>query len=320
MLDSSFSPLKLLFLGLLLLGCEIHSNERLIIKEQSVFPILAVSGVEKDTKNWLFIDDIHGRIYQINRNTSFFTKENQRYRFRFKESIPTGEDKIDLEAMTLFKWKGKMGCLVLPSGTKWPNRTKGLLCFDLEKNSFQPIDCSVFYQQLMEKAKLDLNELNIEGLAVCESRMYLLNRGKNKLIECSLSSLLESLSNGFKNRLKMNVFSIDLPELDGFEAGLSGATYDDISGMLYFSASVEKNHSQHSDGAIVGSFIGRINPKQLATHLTPRCVLLEQNKKPLPVKVESLVMLRCGKTPRLFLVSDGDGKPSHCFEVEWSTK
>jgi hypothetical protein len=318
--ERSFSALKLLFYSFLLLGCENHADEYLIIKKQSVFPLPAISGVERDIKNWLFIDDIHGRIYQIHRNTSFFTEENQRFRFRFKESIPQGKGKIDLEAITLFKWKGKTGCLVLPSGTKWPNRNLGLVCLDLEKNTFIPIDCAGFYEQLMDKAKLDLDELNIEGLAVCENRLFLFNRGKNKLIECSLSSFLESVSNGFSKRLKMKVFSIHLPELDGVEAGFSGATFDDISGMLYFSASVEKKQSQLTDGAILGSFIGRINPNQLVKHMTPKCLLLKKNSNPLPVKVESLVMQGGGKIPRLFLISDGDGKPSHCFEVEWATK
>ena len=320
MIELPVSLLKLLFFSLLLLGCELHTKEHLVIKEQSAFPIPAISGVERDSKNWLFIDDIHGRIYQIQRNTFFFTEENQRFRFRFKESIPKGDDKIDLEAMTLFKWKGKTGCLVLPSGTKWPSRNRGLVCMDLEKNTFFPFDCAAFYEQLMDKAKLDLDELNIEGLAVSENQLYLFNRGKNKLIECSVSSVLEAVSNGFNNRLKMKVFSIDLPELEGVKAGFSGATFDDKSGMLYFSASVEKNQSQHTDGAISGSFIGRLNPKQLVKHMTPRCLLLEKNNNPLPVKVESLVVLKGGKSPRLFLVSDGDGNPSHCFEVEWAIK
>ncbi len=308
--------LFLIILGLFS-SCDAPTQPHLVIREHSIFPIPAVSGVEKESEKWIFIDDIHGRIYEIPAKTSFFKKERQQFSFRFKEYIAKGNDKIDFEAIALFQSKGKTGCLVLPSGTKWPNRNRGLLWNDIKKKSVKTIDITAFYEQLMDNAKLNPNQLNIEGLAVHQDELFLLNRGKNKLIKLSLTDFMEYIQLGKTNRIKMKVYSIDLPIIDGYEAGLSGAAYDDKSGWLYFSASVEKNQSHFTDGAIAGSFIGRADPKHLSKHIRPECHLLEENGKPIAVKVESLVILKGGEFPNLFLVSDGDGKPSHCFEVDW---
>jgi hypothetical protein len=300
-------------------GCHRQEKGKITIVDSDVFPIPALSGIEFDRNKWCFIDDTTGRLYMLNGKVDLFHPTHNRYRFQCTEVLKQSK-KVDLEALTIFVWNGKTGVLALSSGTKWPNRNKGLLCKDIETEKTISIDLTAFYLQLMSAAKLKPEQLNIEGAAIHEKYLYLLNRGKNKLIRVSLAAFFGHL-NGDPNDISFKVYNIDLPRIEGTEAGLSGAWIDSKNDCLYFTASVENTSEWTKDGNIMGSFVGCLYLQKLHNHMEPLCLPLKKNNQLIPVKLESIIGEKIEDKAKYFLVvSDGDGKPSHVMRIKWENR
>ena len=151
--------------------------------------------------------------------------------------------------------------------------------------------------------------LNLEAAATTPTELLLLQRpvggGPALLFLLPLSTTLAHL---FEPREPVptptRVLTFVLPTVDGYEAGFSGATY--LNGRLLITASVEATHDAVADGAVLGSFIGVVNPSSPSAATFTR--LTWADGRPYLGKVEGIAVRR-QLTPdwiELLLVTDDD--------------
>ena len=177
--------------------------------------------------------------------------------------------KPDLESMAaITSPTGAAGLLLLGSGSR-PNREVGYFVGlpapgaapDLEPRSGQRLDLTALYAQL--RAQLPPGPtLNLEAAATTATELLLLQRpvggGPALLFVLPLEATLAHL---FEPRwpppAPVRVLSFELPELAGYAAGFSGATF--VAGRLLVTASVEAAPDAVADGPVLGSFVGVVD-------------------------------------------------------------
>jgi hypothetical protein len=286
-----------------------------IDKQLPLGDIPSASGIENDGKNLWIIGDNSPFIFQLNNEYHVQNKYTISKGFRTEPStsIVSKEEKKDFEAMTIIDWDGEKCLFLFGSGTKKPQRNQGLL-ISLQGNIMETFDLSNLYRLIQDDAKLDEKDFNIEAATILEDKLYLFNRGKNKLISMKTNQFIDFIT-GKDESLKLKSNTIDLPSLNGVKAGFSGATSDLENKRILFSASVEKTSNWVDDGEVYGSYIGSISPDELQHHYTPNCILLEKGKT-LLIKVESLTVVHSSKQKtKIVAVTDSDGGTSELLEI-----
>lgn len=291
-----------------------------IVDRLKLDQIPSASGIERinghfwiigDNSPWLF--ELNDKFILLNKYEIFSTDSLD------GNTIPK-KRKHDFEAMTQITWERDSAIFIFGSGSKSPERNWGKLIQFGKNIQATQYDLSKLYEQIMEEAKLDEEELNIEAAAVLGDKLYLFNRGKNKLISISTKDFYRFLKDE-KQEVKIKAITIDLPTIDGVQAGFSGAFADEKNKRLIFSASVENTSNWIDDGAILGSLIGVIKVSEAYNHYTPVCHIIMENESPLLVKVESV----SGKTIEkdkltCLVVTDSDGTDSELLELEIELK
>ena len=306
----------LLVVLLMAVACKSKSTMAITIDKQiPLLDIPSASGIENDGEYLWVIGDNSPFIFQMNKEyhiQSKYTISNG-LKPEHLESTISKDEKKDFEAMTLIDWEGEKCIFLLGSGSKSPQRNDGLL-ISLQGDVLETFDLTEFYKLIQEEAKLDEEDFNIEAAAILEDKLYLFNRGKNKLISMKTKHFIDFMS-GHEESLKLKANTIDLPSLNGVKAGFSGATTDTENKRILFSASVENTSNWVDDGAVYGSYIGIIVPDELQHHYTPECTLLEKDKT-LLIKVESLTVIESNKEKtKIVAVTDSDGSASELLEV-----
>lgn len=311
------------FIGCFILGifilsaCNSGNNMTIKITDRfSLDQIPSASGIEYlDSKYWI-IGDNSPWLYEVDDKLSVLKK----HVIFSVESIENGvipkKVKHDFEAMTSMVWDGDSVLFIFGSGSKAPHRNQGLLVRLVDPVKLTKFDLSNFYELILEKAKLKEDELNIEAAAVMDEKLYLFNRGKNKLIIVKIKDFQNYIL-GKKDEIKIKVQTIDLPQVDGIQAGFSGATADEKHHRLLFTASVENTSNWVDDGAVLGSFVGVIDVAKLHYHYVPKCELLTEGENTLPLKAESIsVKFAEKKHVKCLLVTDSDGGESEALEID----
>lgn len=295
-------------------ACNNQDNMNCTINKRiHLVEIPSASGIEKFRDHFFIIGDNSPWYFETNENFEVVRK----YPISplpFPDSIIPKKKKKDLEAMTLIVENNDTSLLIFGSGSKYPLRYYGKK-IDMLTHKAIEYDFTAFYRDLMEEAKLSEDELNIEAAAVLNEKLYLFNRGVNKIIVVKLTSFLKFL-NGEKEKLKMKAYPVDLPEIDGLPAGFSGATADEKNNKIIFTASVENTDNTYDDGAVLGSFIGVLDVEEIHPHIKPDCRLIQENNKTQHLKVESIVINKyLDKGTSYYLVTDSDGLESELLEV-----
>lgn len=284
--------------------------------------------VLKDIPSASGIDIIDGTIYIIGDNAPWLFKLDTQYRVVEKFQIASAEGledgkiikpiKPDFEAMTCLGSGNKQELFIFGSGSRSPQRD---VLVRVSVNS--PTNCKTyslekFYKNLREAAKLNAIELNIEGAVADDEYLYLFNRGKNIVFKLRLIRFLEHINSGC-NCPAPEVFHFKLAEINGIEAGFSGATITPDKKKILFTASVENTPNWYDDGEVLGSFIGIIDMQTLVDNISPFCVPITDNGNTLKIKVESLALHHIDPQGnlRLLLVTDSDGDTSELFEVRF---
>jgi hypothetical protein len=315
---NKFSFYCFALLGLLLVNVACKSKSTMIIsidKQLTLLNIPSASGIENDGESLWVIGDDSPFIFQMNKEYQIKNKYTISKGFTIEQLNATisKDEKKDFEAMTLINWEDEKCIFLFGSGSKSPQRNDGLL-ISLQGNVIETFDLSAFYELIQKDAKLDEEDFNIEAAAILEDKLYLFNRGKNKLISMKTEHFIEYI-NGKKASIKIKENTIELPSLNGVKAGFSGATIDVENKRILFSASVENTSNWVDDGAVYGSYIGIIVPSELQHHYTPECALLEKDKT-LLIKVESLTIIESSKEKtKIVAVTDSDGSVSKLLEV-----
>lgn len=226
--------------------------------------------------------------------------------------------KHDFEAMTEMKWNGDDYLFIFGSGSKQPYRFEGKLIDVTNRKVVKTYSLQTFYEILCEEAKLNPEELNIEAAATLNGKLYLFNRGKNRVVVADLEHFMEFIS-GESETLKMKSYSIDLPRINDIKAGFSGAVGDDQSERILFTASVENTNDWVQDGEILGSFIGVIDIKDLQQHYTPETIQIKSQNGKVDFKAESIsIAEKKGDTYKCAVVTDNDGRHSELLEIDLS--
>ncbi|CCN34697.1 conserved hypothetical protein [Vibrio nigripulchritudo SFn27] len=230
--------------------------------------------------------------------------------------------KPDFEAMELLDINGKPSFVMLGSGSKAGVRE---WAFVVSQDKALRIERSLepLYAQLYRASRdFGVEELNIEGLAASNGTIFILNRGNggsNVIFTVPTQQFEDYLTGKTDEIANLGVNKIQLPEVGGFEAGLSGATYWEQTDRLVFTASVEATGDAYNDGEILGSFVGSFPINQLESGTT---LDLTKVAKPVSIrgkqvitKVESVSLTTSDQLAvKGVLASDNDDGTSEFFK------
>lgn len=147
--------------------------------------------------------------------------------------------------------------ITLGSGSKLPLRGVFTRIFLGEVISYETYSLPIFYEKIEKLPELAENELNIEAVAFSEGFLYLFNRKNNLILKFDYQQFIDYIK-GEKPFPKIQTKQVQLPEIDGIEAGFSGATRLSSSEII-FTASVENTKNSYDDGKILGSLVGIID-------------------------------------------------------------
>jgi hypothetical protein len=285
------------------------------IKRLELKDVPSASGIEHGNGFYWIIGDDSPFMFQLDQNFNLLGKVTLEKLDHAVDGVIPKLKKVDLEAILSMKWKEDSVLFLFGSGSKLPDRAAGWK-INMHNPSIQErIDLLSFYELLMEETKLKENDLNIEAAVELDGKIYLLNRGKNKLISLRSDHFIEYIE-GQRDDLKIKTYTIDLPKVDGIEAGFSGATVDVAENRIIFTASVENTSDWINDGQVLGSFIGIIEIDELENHYHPSTVLIAENEETLILKVESIALkYQEGNTYDCILVTDSDGGKSELLEL-----
>ena len=216
--------------------------------------------------------------------------------------------KPDLEALLRlpsFPGYPNGALLAFASGSK-PNRQTGVL-LGLDhtgalSDSPRPVDLSALYAPLQRR----FPGLNIEGAAVCDRQIVLLQRAsgkhpENALIRISLTAVLHALgSTGALQlpELPVEIRTIDLGCVEHVPLGFTDAAALP-DGRLVFSAVAESVDDTYHDGPCVAAAIGILGADGHVQTL--------EFVRPVR-KIEGIDARPDGAVIRLLLVSDGDDR------------
>jgi hypothetical protein len=174
--------------------------------------------------------------------------------------------KPDLESMAAIVGPGGAAGLLLCGSGSRPNREIGYFVglpaagASAQPRFVQRLDLAPLYAQL--RAQLPPGTtLNIEAAATSATELLLLQRSVDGGPAVLFALPLEALTHLFEPRwagpgaVRKLVF--ELPLLEGYAAGFSGATF--VDNKLFVTASVEGTTDAVADGAVLGSFVGVVD-------------------------------------------------------------
>ena len=274
------------------------------------------------------IEILGDSIYMIGDNTPWLFKLDNRYSLIEKHTIYSLSDlendtikkavKPDFEAMTFVEQGDKRELFIFGSGSKSPYRELLVKISTESDNTCTHFSLNSFYTKLKLACGFADAELNIEAAIYAKESIYLFNRGKNTIIQFSLSEFNDFIEQKIAE-MNFTVFAIELPKINETSAGFSGATFWPEQQKIIFTASVENTSNWIDDGAMLGSFVGILDLKDLQNNMKPVCLPVQKKGKNLPVKIESVAILSSKKNKlNLIMVVDTDGAASELIEADLS--
>lgn len=200
---------------------------------------------------------------------------------------------------------GAQEMVVFGSGSKSPERDVFVRILLEETVRVVRYKITEFYELLRSLPIMENSELNIEAVAFHNQQLYLFNRKKNLIIRFDYQAFLKHLN----DRLffpEMQISAYHLPEINGIEAGFSGATISAALSKIIFTATVEDTDNAYDDGEILGSLVGTIDLiKNEPSANFEWCAVSNKGEK---LKVESVVLDKVVSNTevKLVFVTDDD--------------
>lgn len=284
----------------------------------------SVSGTAVDNQNVFLVGDDFPWLYTVGETLKFKHKELIKDFPVNQDGRINKDDKPDFEAMEMMNINGHPSLVIIGSGSKDKTRE---LAYVIREDNYSKIETSLkpLYEQLYQAGMFKTGDegINIEGIASSDSCVYILNRGnggKNIIFTLPKKEFEQYLLGKTQKVNNIIAYPVQLPVVDGFEAGLSGATYDATTESLLFTASVEATYDTINDGKILGSFVGSLPVSHLVKDrpldLTGYSQPLNRNGKPIITKVESISILSADdRKIKCLLASDNDNGSSEFFTV-----
>ena len=227
--------------------------------------------------------------------------------------------KPDYECMESFKQGEEDFTLILSSGSQNPTRDTAILVSHTNPGNLTKQNIRPLYDLIKTRAKIENEEINIEGLAMTDKSAYLFHRGNisgNFIAEISRKDLLHYIKTGHLRQYEFNIFSFNLPVYSGVRSGFSGACYFPEKESFLFTASLEDTKSVTSDGVVTGSYIGMI-PLKTIEKGEYTSTMLKDDVKILAKKLEGISILSTsGNETRIVTVCDNDDGTSDVFLLD----
>lgn len=216
--------------------------------------------------------------------------------------------KHDLESSCIGKAGNDEFLFAFGSGSISPYRDTLFAIKINDSDSSLKLPLTTLYQSIRKKAELSENELNIEGATIAGNKLILLNRGKNLFLSMNWNDFINYLLHEAPVPT-VQIEKVQLPEINGFQVGLSGASTLDDNTIL-FTASLEETRDFTQDGTVKGSYIGTITITDGKIATGPLLPLNDNTSKPIPIKLESIDIIT--KEPQhihaIAVADNDDGK------------
>lgn len=288
-----------------------------LISKKILKGIPSASGIEIYKNKLYIIGDDSAWLFILDRQLKLIEKiPLLKKRKRLSEARIPKKKKPDFEAMTFVKYKGEKILLIFGSGSKRIKRDKLFAVYPSRKHEVKEYSLTSLYDYIND-GKRKTSELNIEGVAATDKRIWFLERRtakrRNMFYSFDLKQVMDFLFKKERKRPRdIRIGRFDLPSINTIEAGVSGAAMINKYKMI-FTASVEDTENAIDDGDILGSFIGIRNFKSYEVNAE----VLEKGNNTLKLKVESICILKSkNKTHQLLAVTDSDGGVSELLELE----
>jgi hypothetical protein len=226
--------------------------------------------------------------------------------------------KPDLEALALIHGVGGQSVLLgVPSGSR-PQRVRGFAWPVTARGALRGAAQDVDFRELFTVAATAVPVLNVEGAAVVDDELWLLQRGSgagsfNAILALDLVAIAAALARKtpLPGGALRRVLRVDLPALDGVPLGITDAAALPSGGGIVITAAAERTDDPYLDGVVTGSVLGRIDRDGRVGPLA---------RFPGPTKLEGVaVVAERGSALDLRLVSDADDRaiPATLFAALW---
>ncbi|WP_367771618.1 hypothetical protein AB3G33_16240 [Flavobacterium sp. WC2421] len=222
-----------------------------------IIGIGSASGLFYKENSLLLIGDNSGFLYEYHLDSKAL--EQHPLIQNPTENIPKSE-KPDFESITHFQDT----LYIFGSGSTSKRNT--MVEFDLnKKKKIKTNNLVDLYAVMQSFGDIKPEDFNLEGAVYDGDNWYLFNRGngvsnKNTLFTLHAKKLTDEfslLSNDYK-----------LPKIKGIRSTFTDGVL--VNDKLYFLATVEDTQSTYDDGAILGSFIGRIDLETMKIDFTKK--------------------------------------------------
>lgn len=288
-------------------GCRSSKNMQFEILQQEVLEDLpSASGIVKHLDTYYAIGDDSPFLFKLDSTFKTITTYPILSVYNPEKQRIAKKDKPDFEALELISAKEMVA---FGSGSKSPERDQFLRILIDDSLSIKQYALTAFYQHLKNQDILKDSELNIEALAYGKDQLYLFNRRRNIIFSLSYQEFLAFLEQ--KNGLPViSSSSFKLPEINGIEAGLSGATISKKGDQMLLTCSVENTNNAYDDGEILGSFIGVMDlTAKLGEEPIEWISIITKGE---PLKVESITIDEeiDENNFNIVLITDSDGAES----------
>lgn len=188
--------------------------------------------------------------------------------------------KADYEALCKLKIGEEYFLAAFGSGSISPTRDSLLLISLQDLSRQRKINLSSLYKKLKGNNPI----INIEGAAVSDSTLFLMDRENNQVHQLPISSLADYINSDGIN-VPVNITSHTVSLHGSFTTRLSGGCLLNNTTLL-FCASMEDTPDAIQDGKIYGSFIGLMNINDMS--LLSMLPLTDAGGKTLADKLESI--------------------------------
>lgn len=276
--------------------------------------IPSASGISTFNNHLFLIGDNAPFLYEVDEDLYLVSKTQIYSDEHLQGDIIAKKLKPDFEAFELINEKE---LIIFGSGSKSPERDCFIRVFLGEKVAVKPYNITPFYNHLKSLDIMLGSELNIEALAAHNGKLFLFNRRRNIIFSFDYKAFIEHLDKGAAIPTILAT-KVNLPKINGIEAGLSGATTTNTH-QLIFTASVENTSNAYDDGAVLGSFVGMVDIEKIEDQAAYQYVLIENEGAPLKVESVAVQNENADNQADLLLVTDSDGGESLLLKVqlEW---
>lgn len=292
------------------------NNLKLIILEQHVLPnVASASGIVAHGDSIYIIGDDVPWMYELNDDFTVKSRISFGSFTLHPDSVIAKLKKPDVEALADAD-KGVFWAF--GSGSLPPQRDVLVKFFWNRSWQTNVYSLGPFYNYLRSRREFKSVKLNIEGAAIEGNNLFLLNRENNLIIKSRLPDVTAPPHTS-RAQFSAEIYSVKLPNIQGIEAGFSGADIIPGTSLLLFTASVEATPNPIDDGTILGSFVGVINLNQLSAMSEPRIIPITKKEELLKIKAESIAVTRKTQenSAEALLVTDSDGGKSQIIKAKF---